>query len=101
MSQPPVFIDPTYPTYVCNLEKHSTQAPHAGYTKLRNFLLSMGFFNSLSDPSLFTYSHAGVAYLLVYGDNLVLIGNNNSNDGIHLAYVLVFYIEEDAVGLVV
>lgn len=64
------------------------QAPRARYSKLWNFLLSMGFFNSLSDTSLFTYSHAGVAYLLVHGDNLVLTGNNNSNDGIHLACLL-------------
>lgn len=39
----------------------------------------MGFFNSLSDTSLFIYSHDdNVAYLLVYVDDLILTGNDNS-----------------------
>ena len=55
------------------------QAPRTWYTELRNFLLPMGFFNSLSDTSLFIYSHDdNVAYLLVYVDDLILTGNNNS-----------------------
>ena len=56
MDQPPGFVDTDRPDYVCRLHKAIyglKQAPRAWYTELRNFLLGLGFKNSLADTSLF------------------------------------------------
>lgn len=56
MVQPPGFIDGDRPDYVCHLKKALyglKQAPRAWYLELRNFLLSVGFENSIADTSLF------------------------------------------------
>ncbi|CAA7037247.1 unnamed protein product [Microthlaspi erraticum] len=56
MEQPPGFVDANHPDYVCRLNKavySLKQAPRAWYTELSNFLLSLGFTNSLADTSLF------------------------------------------------
>ncbi|XP_014489926.1 uncharacterized protein LOC106752708 [Vigna radiata var. radiata] len=80
MSQPPGFVHPQFPTYVCKLHKSLyglKQAPRAWYNALRNFLISYGFTNSRSDTSLFAYHWADtIAYFLVYVDDLLLTGNN-------------------------
>ncbi|XP_047268184.1 uncharacterized mitochondrial protein AtMg00810-like [Capsicum annuum] len=53
--------------------------PRVWYKKLHQFLFFVGFTFSKIDVSLFIYSHANfVAYLLVYGDDIVLTGNNTS-----------------------
>ena len=52
------------------------QAPRARYNELKNFVLSTGFSNAQSD-TLFIYAYDGIiAYLLVYVDNLILIGKH-------------------------
>ena len=83
MSQPPGFTDSQYPTYVCQLRKALyglKQAPRAWYHKLRSFLLSYGFTNAASDPSLFIYNcNAQLIYFLVNVDDLVVIGNDTSS----------------------
>ena len=46
MTQPPRFVDPALPSYVCSLHKSLyglKQAPHAWYNRLSEFLLSIGF----------------------------------------------------------
>ena len=56
MQQPPGFIDPSKPSYVCKLTKSLyglKQAPRAWYDKLFQTLISLGFHNSQSDCSLF------------------------------------------------
>jgi hypothetical protein len=41
------------------------------------FLLSMGFVKAKSDTYLFVYHHAdGIAYLLLYVDDVVLTGSS-------------------------
>ncbi|WVZ20441.1 hypothetical protein V8G54_007763 [Vigna mungo] len=80
MSQPPGFVHPQFPNYVCKLHKSIyglKQAPRAWYNALRNFMLSYGFTNSRTDTSLFLYHRSDtVAYFLVYVDDLLLTGNN-------------------------
>lgn len=82
MEQPPGFIDQDRPDYVCRLHKAAyglKQAPRAWYTELRNFLLDLGFKNSLADTSLFVlHSGSHHIYLLVYVDNIVITGNTNT-----------------------
>jgi len=53
------------------------QAPRAWYTRLNNFLLSIGFHASKVDTSLFIFSvGSNICYLLVYVDDILLMGNN-------------------------
>ena len=56
MQQPPGFVDPYAPNYVCRLHKSLyglKQAPCAWYNKLRTFLVQYGFYGAKSDTSLF------------------------------------------------
>jgi hypothetical protein len=81
MEQPPGFIHPLYPDYVCKLNKSLyglKQAPRAWFTRLSQTLLDIGFTGSQVDPSLFTY-HSGPihVYLLVYVDDIILTGNHS------------------------
>jgi hypothetical protein len=83
MSQPPGFTDSQFPTHVCQLCQALyglRQAPKAWYHELCSFLLSYGFTNAVSDPSLFIYNHnAQLIYFLVYVDDLVVTGNDPSS----------------------
>ncbi|XP_020262285.1 uncharacterized protein LOC109838237 [Asparagus officinalis] len=78
--QPPGFIDKDHLDYVCSLRKSLyglKQAPRAWYQELRDYLLSLGFYNSLTYVSLFIFSDAGTTlYILVYVDDIVVTGNN-------------------------
>jgi hypothetical protein len=82
MQQPPGYIDTTHPSHVCRLHNAIyglKQAPRAWYNELKNFLLAYGFANSKSDASLFVYRNQGVIlYFLVYVDDLIITGNDNS-----------------------
>lgn len=78
MVQPPGFIDPTHPTHVCCLCKaiyDLKQAPRARYTDLRNYLTSVGFKNSSSETSLFYTQSSKPLYVLVYVDDIIIIGS--------------------------
>ncbi|CAL9006756.1 unnamed protein product [Prunus brigantina] len=58
MAQPPGFIDPTRPSYVCKLHKALyglKQAPRAWFHRISTFLLSVGFTLSQADTSLFIF----------------------------------------------
>ena len=80
MSQPPRFVDKDNPSYVCKLNKSIyglKQAPRAWYHELKTFLLQFGFQNSYADTSLFVFhADSHTMYLLVYVDDLILIGEN-------------------------
>jgi hypothetical protein len=80
MAQPPGFIDSDNPTHVCKLHKAIyglKQAPRAWYQELRKFLMDSDFRNSHSDTSLFILQlDTKLLYLLVYVDDIILMGNN-------------------------
>ena len=75
MFQPPGFIHPAYPHYVCKLEKSLyglKQAPRAWFSKLSSTLLELSFSTSKADSSLFTFIRAYLKiYFLVYVDDLL------------------------------
>ena len=79
VSQPPGFIDPHYSSHVCKLHKALyglKQAPRARYMELKNYLITMGFRNTISDSSFFVYKAADVCiYLLVYVDDIIVTSN--------------------------
>jgi len=82
MKQPPGFVNPTLPSHVCRLHKSLyglKQAPRAWYTRLSDFLLSIGFLASKVDTSLFILSDGtNIFYLLVYVDDILLTGSNSA-----------------------
>lgn len=82
MDQPPGFVDPDKPDYVCRLHKAVyglKQAPRAWYTELHTFLLGLGFVNSLADTSLFVLRLENqFIYLLIYVDDILITGNTTA-----------------------
>ena len=59
MKQPPGFVDSALPSHVCRLHKSLyglKQASWAQYTRLNDFLLSIGFHASKVDTSLVIFS---------------------------------------------
>jgi histone deacetylase 1/2 len=80
MKQPSGFLDSTLPSHVCRLHKSLyglKQALRAWYTRLSDFLLSIGFQASKVDTSLFIlFDGSNIFYLLVYIDDILLIGSN-------------------------
>ncbi|WVZ06861.1 hypothetical protein V8G54_020207 [Vigna mungo] len=82
MEQPPGFVDPRYPNHVCRLRKALyglKQTPLAWFQRFSSFLLSLGFLGNKADPSLFVYHKtAATLYIVVYVDDIILTGNNNS-----------------------
>ncbi|GJV34144.1 retrovirus-related pol polyprotein from transposon RE1 [Tanacetum coccineum] len=81
MEQPPGFLNHQYPNHVCKLSKALyglKQAPRAWFQRLSTFLL-LGFTCSRADTSLFVFtSDTCIMYLLVYVDDLILTGNDES-----------------------
>lgn len=81
MEQSPGFVDPDKPSYVCRLNKAIyglKQVPRAWYTELKNYLLTVGFMNSLADTSLFVLKLGNdYIYLLVYVDDIVVTGSTH------------------------
>ncbi|KAJ0908501.1 putative RNA-directed DNA polymerase [Helianthus annuus] len=82
MSQPPGFVDPSYPTHVCKLNKAIyglRQASRAWYNELKHHLLSVHFKPSISDPSLFINTvTSSPIFILVYVDDIIITGANPS-----------------------
>jgi len=80
MKQPPCFVYSTLPSHLCRLHKllyGLKQAPRAWYTRLSDFLLSIGFLASKVDNSLCILSDGtNIFYLLVYIDDILLTSNN-------------------------
>lgn len=79
MLQPPGFVDPNLPNYVCKLNKSLyglKQAPQQWFQKLTSFLQLRGFRFNHSDPSLlFKQKHIQI-YVLIYVDNILVTGND-------------------------
>jgi len=80
-SQPSGFVDSSQPHHVCRLNRSLyglKQAPRAWRTRFATFLTSIGFVESKSDASLFTYYRGSeVAYLLLYVDDIVLTASSS------------------------
>lgn len=80
MHQPPSYVDPLHPSYVCKLHKSFyslKQAPKAWFERFTFHLLHLGFIASLADNSLFIFqSSSTIIYLLLYIDDI--IGNDSS-----------------------
>lgn len=78
--QPEGFGDKTHPKHVYKLNKALyglNQAPRAQFDKLKSALLTWGFQCSTSDTSLFFFKKdTQVIYLLVYVDDILIIGND-------------------------
>ncbi|CAL9003048.1 unnamed protein product [Prunus brigantina] len=81
MTQPPGFIDPSLPSYVCTLNKAIyglKQAPRAWFHRMTCFLLSVGFVHSLADSSLFVHQFEGhTIYFLLYVDDIVITASDD------------------------
>lgn len=80
MDQPPGYIDPHFPHHVCRLKRALyglKQAPRAWFQRFSAFLKTLGFVSSQADSSLFVHhSMAGLVYLLLCVDDMVITGNN-------------------------
>ena len=81
MHQPIGYVDKTFPNHVCKLHKALyglKQAPRAWYSRLSDYLLTLGFITSSSDTSLFIYTTASTRlFLLVYVDDIVITGSSS------------------------
>ncbi|KAL8161859.1 hypothetical protein V2J09_013348 [Rumex salicifolius] len=82
VQQPPGFIDPKHPDYVCKLNKALyglKQAPRAWYHRFAVFLGKLGFVSSKADTSLFIYrAGSQEAHLLVYVDDIILTASTSA-----------------------
>lgn len=82
MLQPPGYEDKSYPTHVCTLPRSLyglKQAPRALFTRLHDYLVSVGFCPSKTDVSLFICSTDAVQlYLLVYVDDILVMGSDSA-----------------------
>lgn len=81
MAQTLRFLDQQHLSHVCRLHKALyglKQASKALYHELHQFVLYLGFINSHVDTFFFIYNNFGlITYLLVYVDDLTLIGFND------------------------
>ena len=75
-------VDFTLSSHMCRLYKSLyglKKVPPVWYTRLSDFLLSLGFHTSKVDISLFIlFISANSFYLLVYVDDILLMGNNST-----------------------
>lgn len=82
MAQPVGFVDKDRPHHVCKLKKvlyGLKQTPRTRYTELKNYLLRLGFKNSLVDTSLFFLNdHGVILYVPIYMDDFFITGNSVS-----------------------
>lgn len=80
MSQPTRYVHPSFPDYVCKLNKAICglkQAPRVWNTTLSTELLHLGFVNSRCDSSLFIFRNTEpIILFLVYVDDVIITGNN-------------------------
>jgi histone deacetylase 1/2 len=81
MKQPPRYEGNTHPHYVCKLDKALyglKQAPRAWYARLSEKLVSLGFYASKADTSLFIYMKGSVTiYLFVYVDDIIVVSSSS------------------------
>ena len=81
MTQPPGFVDPSKPNFVCKLTKALyglKQAPRAWFTKLSSALVKWGFSMSQADTSMFVYcNNSAMLVVLVYVDDITVTGSSS------------------------
>ncbi|GJR00665.1 ribonuclease H-like domain-containing protein [Tanacetum coccineum] len=82
MHQPPGFVDPNKPDYVCHLQRSLyglKQAPRAWFQRFASYAKRVGFQHSKTDSSLFVF-HRGsdIAYLLLYVDDIILTASSSA-----------------------
>lgn len=82
MKQPPGFIDPKHPEYICKLDKSLyglKQAPRAWFSRLSSTLIQLGFIASKADVSLFIFNKEDIRmYILIYVDDIIIISSSPS-----------------------
>lgn len=80
MCQPPSFIDPNYPSYVCKINKaiyNLKQSLRLWFATLSSHMQQLGFFQRKVDPALHVYQQNGTTiYFLVYVNSILISGNN-------------------------
>lgn len=80
--QPAGFVDPERPNVVCLLERSLyslRQDPQVWFNRFMEFIASVGFTQSQSDPSLFILrTPTGSAFLLLYVDDMVLSASSTA-----------------------
>jgi histone deacetylase 1/2 len=85
MPQPPGYVDPRRPQFVCKLEKALyglKQAPRAWYARLCAKLITLGFIPSKADTSLFYYNKGGhTIFVLVYVDDIIVASSSQKATG--------------------
>ncbi|GKD05034.1 DNA helicase, partial [Tanacetum coccineum] len=82
MHQPPGFVDPNKPNYVCHLQRSLyglKQAPRAWFQRFASYATRVDFQHSKTDSSLFVF-HRGsdIAYLLLYVDDIILTASSSA-----------------------
>ncbi|GJT00676.1 ribonuclease H-like domain-containing protein [Tanacetum coccineum] len=82
MHQPPGFVDPNKPDYVCHLQRSLyglKQAPRAWFQRFASYAIRVSFQHSKTDSSLFVF-HRGsdIAYLLLYVDDIILTASSSA-----------------------
>jgi len=80
MKQLSGFVDSILSSHVCRLYKslYLKQAPQVWYTRLNDFLLSIGFHASKVDTSLFIlFVGTDIYFILVYVDDNLLMSSNS------------------------
>ncbi|CAL1399701.1 unnamed protein product [Linum trigynum] len=96
MERPPGYTRGT-PDQVCLLRRSLyglKQAPRAWFDKFHSTILTLGFQQSLNDPSLFTrHTGAGLVVLLIYVDDMIITGDDSAGitaltDGLHASFNL-------------
>ena len=84
-------------THVCKLKKSLyglKQAPRTWYDRIDSFLSSLGFTKSKSDSNLFyKVEYDGIMILLLYVDDMFLIGNEKLISGCKKKFVEKFEIK--------
>ncbi|GJY42369.1 ribonuclease H-like domain-containing protein [Tanacetum coccineum] len=84
MHQPPGFVDPAHPNYVCHLQKSLyglKQASRAWFQRFSSYAIRVGFIHNKNDSSLFVYQQGTkTTYLLLYVDAISLYMVSKEDD---------------------
>ena len=80
VEQPPGYVDPSHPNYVCRLCKALyglKQAPRAWHDTIAVYLMSVGFCRAHADHSLYVWeSDTGIVVITIYVDDLIIVGDS-------------------------
>ena len=83
MEQPPYFVDPQFPKYVCKLKKslyNLKQSPRMWHLKLHNYLTSIGFVCLQAEPNLYICKEDSFFTTIgVYVDDIPIASNSTSH----------------------